>query len=72
MSKAIIRGRAFRGALTVARNATKGMSAFTDVGMVSFAPRRYQGTARVGDIERVGADMRRAFLTFNQQTRMGS
>lgn len=68
MGKGILRRSAFRGAKRVAANATKGMSAFSELGMVGFAPRQYQGTGRHGDMERIGADMRRAFVTFNQNT----
>lgn len=69
MTKAVVRGRAVRNAKSIARNAAKGMSIFTDVGMVSFAPRKYQSAGRSGDMERIGADMRRAFVQFNGQTR---
>jgi len=72
MTKVVKRRRAMLGAKGWVSHVSKGMGAFSDVGMVRFAPRKYQSKGRAGDMERVGADMRRAFIAFNNQTQKAS
>lgn len=72
MTKVVKRKRATLGAKGWAHHVSKGMATFSDVGMVRFAPRKYNSEGRAGDMERIGADMRRAFITFNSQTRKAS